>query len=373
MAVIDQKVTDKYALFNGDCVSVLGTLPDGKVHLSVYSPPFAANGGGGLYTYSSSPLDFSNSDSYESFFEQYGFLVDELHRVTMPGRMTGVHCMDVPSGNTGQDSLKDFPGDIIRLHEARGWRYVARYSVWKEPFGVYIRTMQKNLRHCTVVSNAERCACASADYLLMFRRDGVNPVPIEHPTGLTEYVGARQVPEKLLRYKNHPGKQTGNKYSQWVWRQYASAFWDDVRIDRVLPYEAGKDPDDEKHVHPLQLDVIERCVHLWSNPGETVLTPFMGVGSEVFGAVINGRRGIGIELKPSYYKQAIKNLAVAADGSWKAPAVQSQIGTGTIEDDDAMDDSDEELETLAPVDRGKKPKYEMEIAPDTRTIDMFSR
>ena len=304
MAVADQVVTDRYAIYNGDCMEVLRTVPSGKVHLSVYSPPFA-----GLYNYSSNERDFSNCSDYAEFFEMYGYLVDELHRVTMPGRITGVHCMDVPSGNTGTDSLRDFPGDIIRLHEAKGWRYVARYSVWKEPFGVYIRTMQKNLRHCTVVDDASRCTCAAADYLLMFRRTGDNPIPIEHPIGLTEYVGAREVPARLLLHKGHVGKQTGNKFSQWVWRQYASAFWDDVRIDRVLPYEAGKDPDDEKHVHPLQLDVIERCVHLWSNPGETVLTPFMGVGSEVFAAARLGRRGVGVELKPSYFRQAVLNLA----------------------------------------------------------------
>ena len=362
MAVADQSVTDRYAIYNGDCMEVLRSVPDGKIHLSVYSPPFA-----GLYNYSSNDRDFSNCDNYDQFMEMYGFLVEELHRVTMPGRMTGVHCMDVPSGNSGCDSLRDFPGDIIRLHESKGWKYVARYSVWKEPFGVYIRTMQKNLRHCTVVDDASRCTCAAADYLLMFRRSGTNPVPIEHPIGLTEYVGAREVPPRLLRYKGHTGKQTGNKYSQWVWRQYASAFWDDVRLDRVLPYQAGKDAEDEKHVHPLQLDVIERCVLLWSNPGETVATPFMGVGSEVFGAVINGRRGLGIELKASYYRQAVRNLAVAADGSFRTPAVQAQIGEAGAEPD-AMDDEDDAPPT--PTDRGKRPKHE-EPARDDSTIKLF--
>lgn len=323
MVVIDQKVTDQYALYNGDCMEVLRSLPPERVHLSVYSPPFA-----GLYSYSSSDRDFSNCLDYAEFFEMYGFLVEELHRVTMPGRLTGVHCMDVPSGNSGTDTLKDFPGDIIRLHERLGWKYVARYAVWKEPFAVYIRTMQKNLRHCTVVSDASRCSCASADYLVLFRRSGQNPVPIEHPLGLEEYVGAREVPRHLLRYRKWDGKQTGNKFSQWIWRQYASAFWDDIRIDRVLPYEAGKDPDDEKHVHPLQLDVIERIVHLWSNPGETVLTPFMGVGSEVYGAVINGRRGLGIELKPSYYRQAVRNLTPGEDGQLRRVSSQPKMVTG---------------------------------------------
>ena len=149
---------------------------------------------------------------------------------------------------------------------------------------------------------------ASADYLLLFRKKGTNPVPVTHPTGLHSYAGSREIPHELQKYKGWTGKQTGNRYSHWIWRQYASAFWDDVRIDRVLPYQESRDKDDERHVHPLQLDVIERTVVLRSNPGETVLTPFMGVGSEVYGAVLNGRRGLGIELKKSYYNQAVKNL-----------------------------------------------------------------
>jgi DNA modification methylase len=149
---------------------------------------------------------------------------------------------------------------------------------------------------------------ASADYLLAFRRKGENPVPIEHPNGLTSYAGERPIPRELWGYRGWQGKQTENQYSHWIWRQYASAFWDDVRLDRVLPFREARDEEDEKHVHPLQLDVIERTLVLWSNPGERVLTPFMGVGSEVYGAVLNGRVGVGIELKPSYYRQAIKNL-----------------------------------------------------------------
>jgi hypothetical protein len=216
--------------------------------------------------------------------------------------------MDVPTGNSGGDALADFPGDIIRLHRKLGFSYVARYHVWKEPLGVRNRTMRKDLAHRTVVEDSTRCAVASADYLLLFRAKGSNPVPVEHPTGLLDYAGERAIPPELLKYRGWTGKQTENRYSHWIWRQYASAFWDDVRIDRVLPYRPARDQEDEKHIHPLQLDVIDRCLVLWSNPGENVLTPFMGVGSEVYGAVTNGRRGIGIELKPSYYRQAVKNL-----------------------------------------------------------------
>lgn len=304
MAVAQQLITERYALYQGDCCEVMPTLPTQSMHLSLYSPPFA-----GLYHYSSSDRDLSNNDSYEAFFTHYAFVVRELARLTMPGRMTAVHCMDVPSGNSGSDHLVDFPGDIIRLHEREGWHYIARYAVWKEPLGVRNRTMAKNLAHKTIVEDSSRCSVASADYLLVFRRHGTNPVPITHPQGLTEYAGERLPPADVLRYRGWTGKQIENRYSHWIWRQYASAFWDDIRIGRVLPFRPAREADDEKHVHPLQLDLIDRVLVLWSNPGETVLTPFMGVGSEVYGAVSAGRRGVGIELKASYYRQAVANLA----------------------------------------------------------------
>jgi DNA modification methylase len=307
MAVVDQHIENRYAVWNGDCCEVMPSLPDGSVHLSLYSPPFATSSGA-LYTYSSSERDLSNCTDYAQFFEHYAFVVRELFRLTMPGRMTAVHCMDVPSGNSGTDHLIDFPGDIIRLHEKHGWNYIARYSIWKEPLAVRNRTMAKNLAHKTIVEDSSRCSVASADYLLVFRRKGSNPIPIKHPTGLLNYAGERKMPAELLRYRGWKGNQIENRYSHWIWRQYASAFWDDIRIGRVLPFKKAREDQDEKHVHPLQLDVIERCLVLWSNPGETVLTPFMGVGSEVCGALAHGRRPLGIELKPSYYRQALINI-----------------------------------------------------------------
>jgi DNA modification methylase len=312
MAVIEQELTDRYAVYNGDCTEVMQKLPAESIHLSIYSPPF-----GGLYHYSSDERDLSNCLDYGQFFNHYEFQVRELARITMPGRMTCVHCMDVPSGNCGTDSLIDFPGDIIRLHEKHGWKYIARYAIWKEPLAVRNRTMAKNLAHKTIVEDSSRCSVASADYLLVFRRAGQNPEPIAHPVGLLSYAGARKMPAELLRYKGWKGNQIENRFSHWIWRQYASAFWDDIRIGRILPFKEARDEDDEKHVHPLQLDVIERCLTLWSNPGEKVLTPFMGVGSEVCAAIVNGRKGIGIELKPSYYRQAIRNLnQVVVDDGW---------------------------------------------------------
>lgn len=307
MGVGDQRITERYAIYNGDCMEVMPGLPKESIHLSIYSPPFA-----GLYHYSSSERDLSNCRDYAEFFSHYGFVVRELFRLTIPGRMTAVHCMDTPSGNSGLDYLVDFPGDIVRLHEKCGWRYVARYHVWKEPLTVRNRTLTKALAHKSIVEDSSRCTVASADYLLIFRRKGENPIPIKHPRGLKVYSGDRKVPSDLLQYKNWKGKQTQNRYSHWIWRQYASAFWDDVRLDRVLPFREARDQEDEKHIHPLQLDVIDRALVLWSNPKETVFTPFMGVGSEVFSAVQAGRLGIGVELKQSYFRQAIANLDVAA-------------------------------------------------------------
>lgn len=307
MAVKNQVITNQYAIYNGDCIEVMKSLPSESIHLSIYSPPFA-----GLYHYSSDDRDLSNARTYEEFFEHYDFVVKELYRLTVPGRMTAVHCMDVPTGNTGCDTLTDFPGDIIRQHKRLGFDYVARYHVWKEPLTVRNRTMTKALAHKQIVDDSSRCTVASADYLLVFRRKGKNPIPITHPNGLMEYYGEREIPAELLPYRGHTGNQIENRYSHWIWRQYASAFWDDVRLDRVLPFREARGEDDEKHVHPLQLDVIDRCLTLWSNPGETVLTPFMGVGSEVYASVVQGRRAIGAELKESYFAQAIKNLEDAA-------------------------------------------------------------
>lgn len=307
MVAVEQTVNEKFALYLGDCIEVMPGLPDGSVHLSVYSPPFC-----GLYNYSSSARDLSNCRSYVEFFEHYEYVVREILRLTMPGRITAVHCADIPRNGANIGGLIDFTGDIIRLHERVGFEYIARHAVWKEPLGVRNRTMAKGLAHKQVVDDASLCSVASADYLVMFRKHGTNPVPVRHPVGLTSYAGERGVPSDLLPYRGHTGKQTENRFSHWVWRQYASAFWDDIRIERTLPYRESRDADDERHVHPLQLDVIERVVVLRSNPGEIVLTPFAGVGSEVYGAVINDRRGVGVELKPSYYHQAVRNCAAGA-------------------------------------------------------------
>lgn len=303
MAQEDSVITDKYALYLGDCVEVAQDIPDATVHLTLYSPPFA-----GLYQYSSDARDMSNAIDKDEFFEHYGFCIDQIARITMPGRISAVHCMDIPLSNAGCDAIYDLPGEIIRQHVARGFSYGGRRVIWKEPLMVRNRTMMKSLHHKTLCEDSTRCSIANADYLLMFRRNGENKIPVTHDHGLMEYAGERQPPARLLSFRGMGGDQKRNEYSQWIWRQYASSIWDDIRIDRVLPYRQARDGEDEKHVHPLQLDVIDRCVTMWSNPGETVFTPFMGVGSEVYGAVSLGRRGAGIELKPSYYRQAVKHL-----------------------------------------------------------------
>lgn len=313
MAVKDSRVTDKFALYNGDCIEGMQSLPTGSIHMSVFSPPFGANDGA-LYTYSSDDRDMSNNRDYAQFFEHFDFCIRELTRVTMPGRMSCVHCMDVPKSNSGTDAYIDFPGDIIRLYAKHGWQYAGRHMIWKEPLAVRLRTMQKNLAHASLVADSIDCGIASADYLLLFRRAGTNPVPVLHPTGLLDYAGERIPPSDVLPYRGWKGKQTENRYSHWIWRQYADCMWDDIRFNHVLPYREARDSEDEKHVHPLQLDVVERCVVLRSNPGETVLTPFGGVGSELYIPILLGRKAIGWELKSSYYRQGVKNCEAAAQG-----------------------------------------------------------
>jgi DNA modification methylase len=317
----NQVVTDQYAWYNSDCMYVMPTLPSKSIDLSVYSPPFA-----GLYNYSSSENDFSNCESKEQFLEQYEFLIQEIARVTKPGRITAVHCTDVFDNRS---FLWDFPHEIIRLHEKHGFHYRNRITVWKEPLKVRMRTMVQSLMHKFIVEDSTKCFTAMPDYVLIFTRTGENEVPVTHPNGFKEYYGATPVlPNILDAWNNANGTRynadelwshlndkyadwedpKSNKLSHYIWQRYASSVWDDVRIDNVLPFKDSREEDDEKHVHPLQLDVIDRIVDMYSNRGETVLTPFGGVGSEVYSPVSLGRKAIGIELKDSYWKQGVLNL-----------------------------------------------------------------
>jgi len=297
----DQVITDDYAIYCGDCMQVLPEFENESIGMSIYSPPFC-----GLYNYSSSDYDMSNNSTYDGFMENYQFLVNEISRITKPGRMTVVHCMDIP--NPGQKTgYYDLPGKIIKAHEDAGFFFFGRVAIWKEPLRVAIRTRLIHLTHKQLVKDSCRSTIAAGDYVLIFKKAGENKEPVTHETGFHEYFGERNIPEQLKKYEGETN-QKKNKLSHWIWRQFASCFWDDIRIDNVLSFKEAKDTDDEKHVHPLQLDVVERCVNLWSNPGDVVVTPFMGVGSEVYGSVKHGRKGVGVELKPSYFVQAVRNL-----------------------------------------------------------------
>ena len=318
----EQLITEDYAVYNSDCMEVIKDMPNESVDLSVYSPPFAA-----LYTYSSSERDMSNVASNEEFYKQYEYLVKELSRVTKSGRINAVHCTDLFKYN---GALTDFPAEIIKLYESNGFTYMSKITTWKEPLKVRIKTMVQSLMHKFIVEDSTKNYPAMPDYILLFKKKGENKIPVTHEFGLTHYAGATPVlPETVgiynranetnfktgeelwdyinKKYKDHKDPKT-NKLSHMIWQRYASAVWDDIRVENCLPYKQSKTDDDEKHVTPTQLDVIDRIIDLYSNEGEVVFTPFMGCGTEVYSAVSMNRKGIGVELKDSYYKQALMNL-----------------------------------------------------------------
>lgn len=323
--VKDQVITDEYALYSGDCMDVLPTIKDESIHFCCYSPPFK-----NLYTYSSDARDLSNVSSDKEFFTQYAFIVKELARVTKKGRIHAVHCTDLFKIN-GQ--LSDFPADIIKLYEQLGFTYMSRITIFKEPLKVRIKTMVQSLMHKFIVEDSTKNYPAMPDYILLFRKKGENEIPVTHEFGLTHYAGATPIlPETLgiynranksdfrstaqlwdyikTKYKNHKDPKT-NKLSHIIWQRYASAVWDDIRVENCLPFNDSKDEDDEKHITPTQLDVIDRLVDLYTNEGEIVLSPFTGVGSDIYCPVSMGRKAIGIELKDSYFKQAKINMKLA--------------------------------------------------------------
>lgn len=327
--VKDQLITDEFSIYNADNMYVMPSLPNESIDLAVYSPPFSTKSGGALYNYSSSPNDLSNCETGEQFLKQYDFMVEQLARVTKPGRINAVHCTDV-FDNTCR--LWDFPHEVIKIHEKHGFEYRNRITIWKEPLKVRMRTMVQSLMHKFIVEDSTKCFTAMPDYVLIFTKKGENKVPVTHKYGINHYAGSTPIlPNILQAFNNANGTDFNSdqlwehlnnvnendqitKLNHYIWQRYASSVWDDIRIDEVLQFKStttktGKlNDDDEKHVHPLQLDVIDRIVELYSNPNEVVLTPFMGVGSEVYSPVSMGRKAIGIELKDSYYKQAIMNL-----------------------------------------------------------------
>jgi hypothetical protein len=301
MKVLDQTITDRFAAYNGDCMEVLPALPGGR---SICRSTRRRSPGCTTTRARAGPVELR---SYEEFFEHYEYVV----RRTPPSHHARPDHRRALHGRPHRQQRAQRRADRLpRRHhpDARtssASKYTARYHVWKEPLAVRNRTMTKSLAHKTIVDDSTQCGVASADYLLVVP-EAPATTPSRRPPDRAHRVRRRAAgPGRAPPVPRVDGKQTENRYSHWMWRQYASAFWDDVRLDHVLPFREARDDEDEKHVHPLQLDVIHRGVVLWSNPGERVLTPFMGVGSEVYAAVRLGRSGIGVELKPSYYRQAV--------------------------------------------------------------------
>lgn len=300
-------ITDQFAMYLGDCCQVLPKLPKESVGHSVFSPPFVS-----LYSYSDHPQDMGNCKNYDEFFVHFGFVVEQLHRLLLPGRVVAVHCSDLPTfKSSGEEiGLNDFPGDLVKCFKKQGFIFHSRHCIWKDPLVAATRTKAIGLAHKQIVKDSSMCRMGIMDMILAFRKKGVNPKPITHKHGLTQYYGAQPVPHGLDRYLSNGDTtdQSRNKRSHWIWQRYASPVWMDIRQTKVLSFKEGKDKDDQRHICPLQGDVIVRCLELWSNPGDIVLTPFMGIGSEVYYSVKHGRKGIGVELKPSYFRQAKRNL-----------------------------------------------------------------
>jgi DNA modification methylase len=280
MNCIDQIVTDRYAAYHGDCVEVLRGLPAASIGYSIFSPPFAS-----LYTYSNSPRDMGNVRDDAEFFEHLDFLIAELRRVMKPGRNISFHCMDMPSSKErdGVIGLKDFPGDLLRAFQRHGFIFHAKVTIWKDPVTAMQRTKALGLLHKSVRENAAMCRMGIPDYLITVRAPGEQEDRVTH----------------------------GAEFPVDLWQKVASPVWMDINPSDTLQFRSAREHDDERHICPLQLDVIRRGVMLWTNPGDIVLSPFMGIGSEGYVSLEMGRRFVGAELKASYYAQAVANLAAA--------------------------------------------------------------
>lgn len=294
MNVIDQKFGRNFAMYNGDCVEVVRGIPEHSVGFAIFSPPFAS-----LYTYSNSARDMGNCKTDAEFMENFSFMVEELARVMMPGRIVAFHCMNLPTSKErdGFIGIKDFRGELIRCFQKSGFIFHSETCIWKDPLIAATRTKALGLMHKQLCKDSALSRCGIPDYLVAVRAPGENPQPIRHPDGLTEFYG-----------ENEP---TSGNLSHERWRRYASPVWMDINPSNTLQKESAREHDDERHICPLQLDVIDRGIHLWSNPGDVVLSPFAGIGSEGHEALRLGRRFIGIELKKSYFDQAVKNLVNA--------------------------------------------------------------
>lgn len=289
--VLKQEIGERWAAYQGDCVEVARGIPSNSIHYSIFSPPFAS-----LYTYSNSERDMGNCKDHEDFFNHFEFLIAELYRIMMQSRLVSIHCMNLPTSKCrdGFIGIRDFRGDIIRAFERYGFIYHSEVCIWKDPVTAMQRTKALGLLHKQVVKDSCLSRQGIPDYLVTFRKPGDNP---ERVSGELEYFCGDQTSFE------HKGKLSID-----IWQRYASPVWMDINATRTLQASSARDDKDERHICPLQLDVIERGLQLWTNPNDTVFTPFMGIGSECYVAVKTGRKAIGIELKDSYFAQAVKNI-----------------------------------------------------------------
>lgn len=297
MDVLAQKSGESWTAYNGDCVEVVASMPTNSIGFSVYSPPFAS-----LYTYSDSERDMGNCKNNEEFFDHYRFLIREILRCTKPGRLSSVHCMNLPTSKAkhGYIGIEDFRGEIIRAHLAEGWIYHSEVVIWKDPVTAMQRTKALGLLHKQICKDSCMSRQGIPDYVCTFRKPGDNPDPVSGELG---------------KWAGDDSFRSQGRLSIDLWQRYASPVWMDINPSRTLQKGSAREDKDERHICPLQLDVIERCLMLWSNPGDVVLSPFMGIGSEGYVAVQEGRKFVGVELKKSYWKQACANLAGAAKQS----------------------------------------------------------
>ena len=312
---VDQVVTDEYAIYQGDSCEIIRGIPGDSIHFGIHSPPFI-----GLYKFSNYDRDLSNSDG-DAFFEHYAFLVQELLRVTMPGRLHSVHCMQLPrsKGRDGYVGMRDFRGEIVRLWQDCGWHFHSEVCINKDPVVAQQRTKSLRLLHKQIVKDSAMSGQGLADYVVTFRKPGENPEPIAGQ--FTQWVGdasldiSRDAYERESDAFRRQGRSVW-EYEKWVsilvWQRYAAPVWNDIDQTRTLQYRGGREHADEAHISPLRVGRDRSAAStFWSAKGDTVLTPFLGIGSEVFAAVEMGRKAIGIELKPSYFRQAVKNVALA--------------------------------------------------------------
>lgn len=308
MPIMNQAAGASWTMLHGDCCEAVNELPDNSMDYSIHSPPFAS-----LFVYSDHPADMGNCKNDAEFFEHYKYLIPQLLRVTVPGRLCSVHSMQMPTTKKrdGFIGIRDFPGDIVRAFQAAGWIYHSRVVIFKDPLVAASRTKALGLAHKQIVKNSARCRQGIADYLDTFIKPTTEwPKPVDHhakTAGFDTFIGEN--PPQGQHRTNNPRT---NKHSHAIWRRYASPIWTDIDQMRTLNVRVARDASDEVHLCPLQLDVIDRCVDMWTNPGDVVFSPFAGVGSEGYGSILAGRKFLGVELKESYFVQAVKNLTLAA-------------------------------------------------------------